>query len=84
MMTPLQSTDFPSLLQNMPTPTNLALSEVAGDAAAAAETVTSVGGKSVDGGDEGLRKALGKLVRSKGFMWLAFSDKAAMYWSHAG
>ncbi|CAM9278731.1 unnamed protein product [Ascophyllum nodosum] len=73
-----------SVLKNMPTPTNLALSEVAGDAAAAAETVTSVGGKSVDGGDEGLRKALGKLVRSKGFMWLAFSDKAAMYWSHAG
>lgn len=34
--------------------------------------------------DESLREALGKLVRSKGFLWMAFSDKAAMYWSHAG
>ncbi|CAN0443434.1 unnamed protein product, partial [Discosporangium mesarthrocarpum] len=31
-----------------------------------------------------LRSALAKLVRSKGFLWLAFNDNAALYWSHAG
>ncbi|KAG5186851.1 CobW/HypB/UreG, nucleotide-binding domain-containing protein [Tribonema minus] len=30
------------------------------------------------------RQALRRLVRSKGFLWLACSDVAAMYWSHAG
>ena len=65
-------------LQLMPTSANLALSEVADAKGVAA------GGGGGEGGEEAVRAALGKLVRSKGFMWLAFSDKAAMYWSHAG
>eukprot|EP00904_Undaria_pinnatifida_P014190 jgi/Undpi1/9901/HiC_scaffold_28.g12355.m1 len=72
----------PERLQNvlklMPTSANLALSEVADAKGVAA------GGGGGEGGEEAVRAALGKLVRSKGFMWLAFSDKAAMYWSHAG
>jgi len=35
-------------------------------------------------GNAELQKALGSLVRSKGFMWLANSHEAAYYWSHAG
>ena len=34
--------------------------------------------------DAELESALGRLVRSKGFMWLANSHEAAYYWSHAG
>lgn len=69
--------------QHMPSSSNLALNEVAG------ATVGADGSHDGDAGDEeemdeALRQALGKLVRSKGFMWLAFTDKAAMYWSHAG
>lgn len=30
------------------------------------------------------RKLLGNLLRSKGFVWCASSDEAAMFWSHAG
>lgn len=65
----------------MPGSANLALSEMAGDADAASKGTAAGGGGETD---KALRAALGKLVRSKGFMWLAFSDKAAMYWSHAG
>lgn len=65
----------------MPGSANLALSEMAGDADAASKGAAAGGSGETD---EALRAALGKLVRSKGFMWLAFSDKAAMYWSHAG
>lgn len=81
----------------MPSPKNLALSEAAAAAAAVvesdvdslitAETFVASQGEAgeVDGDDDPLlRKALGKVVRSKGFIWLAFSDNAAMYWSHAG
>lgn len=67
--------------QNMPSSANLALSEVAEAAGAATEGTSGGAGET---GDQALRSALGRLVRSKGFMWLAFSDKAAMYWSHAG
>lgn len=71
-------------MQHMPSSSNLALSEVAarepGSAGAGSMSKAMEGGEE----DEALRQALGKLVRSKGFMWLAFSDKAAMYWSHAG
>lgn len=76
----------------MPSPTNLALSEVAavesdtGSTITAETFVASQGEAGKGDGDDNplLRKALGKVVRSKGFMWLAFSDNAAMYWSHAG
>ena len=34
--------------------------------------------------DDALADALQRLVRSKGFMWLANSHDAAYYWSHAG
>ena len=30
------------------------------------------------------KKSLGHILRSKGFVWLADSHEAAMYWSHAG
>ena len=33
---------------------------------------------------EGCRVALSRVLRSKGFSWLADSNRAAMYWSHAG
>lgn len=76
-------------LQLMPTSANLALSEVATAGADGAGSATK--GAGAGGGESGgveaaaaVRSALGKLLRSKGFMWLAFSDKAAMYWSHAG
>lgn len=67
--------------QNMPSSANLALNEIAAGSADAAKD-----GVAEDGSNdhEVLKTALGKIVRSKGFMWLAFSDKAAMYWSHAG
>lgn len=79
----------------MPSPKNLALSEAAAaavvesdaDSLITAETFVASQGEAgeVDGDDDPLlRKALGKVVRSKGFIWLAFSDNAAMYWSHAG
>lgn len=70
--------------QNMPSSANLALKEVAAGSAADADAAK---GGAAEGGindTEALKAALGKIVRSKGFMWLAFSDKAAMYWSHAG
>lgn len=65
----------------MPSPANLALKEVT---AAGPTTVAANEGAAAGGNDEVLKGALGKIVRSKGFLWLAFSDKAAMYWSHAG
>lgn len=72
----------------MPSSSNLALAEetVNGSSATggAEKEATRVGGGEGEEMDAALRAALGKLVRSKGFMWLAFSDKAAMYWSHAG
>jgi len=34
--------------------------------------------------DDQVAAALGVLLRSKGFMWLASSTDAAYYWSHAG
>ncbi len=64
----------------MPSPANLALKEVT----AAGPTVAAKEGAGGGGNDQVLKEALGKIVRSKGFLWLAFSDKAAMYWSHAG
>lgn len=66
----------------MPSPSNLALSEVAAGATIGVPQGAAAGGS--DNDNAALRTALGKLVRSKGFMWLAFSDRAAMYWSHAG
>jgi len=33
---------------------------------------------------QGLEQTLANIVRSKGFVWLADSHEAAMYWSHAG
>lgn len=69
----------------MPSSANLALSGVAaGAVTGAAEGAAAAAGGSGGNENDALRRALGKLVRSKGFMWLAFSDKAAMYWSHAG
>eukprot|EP00752_Nemacystus_decipiens_P004175 g3817.t1 len=74
------------VLKNMPSSANLALKEVtAGSAGDAAEVEDKAAkGGSTDNANEALKTALRKIVRSKGFMWLAFSDKAAMYWSHAG
>ncbi|CAM9197284.1 unnamed protein product [Pylaiella littoralis] len=73
------------VLKNMPSSANLALSGVAaGAVTGAAEGAAAAAGGSGGNENDALRRALGKLVRSKGFMWLAFSDKAAMYWSHAG
>lgn len=76
------------VLKHMPSSSNLALAEetVNGSSATggAEKEATRVGGGEGEEMDAALRAALGKLVRSKGFMWLAFSDKAAMYWSHAG
>lgn len=73
-----------ALEQNMPSSANLALKEVtAGSTTDAAKDGAADGG-STDKDNGALKAALGKIVRSKGFMWLAFSDKAAMYWSHAG
>mmetsp|Transcript_14680 Transcript_14680/g.21861 ORF Transcript_14680/g.21861 Transcript_14680/m.21861 type:complete len:564 (-) Transcript_14680:3-1694(-) len=43
------------------------------------ESVESESGEKTD-----LKDALKRLVRSKGFLWLANSDIAAMYWSHSG
>ena len=70
----------------MPSSANLALKEVAAGSAADAvkDEAAASGGNDKGKGNEALKTALGKVVRSKGFMWLAFSDKAAMYWSHAG
>jgi G3E family GTPase len=65
-----------NLLKQMPVGSNLALMKVAKASEAAS-----------DGGDArqlGVKGALAKVVRSKGFLWLASSDVAAMYWSHAG
>lgn len=66
----------------MPSSANLALKGVASGADDSAEAAGGASGSASD--SEALRLALRKVVRSKGFMWLAFSDKAAMYWSHAG
>lgn len=66
----------------MPSSANLALSGIT--AAGSTTGATKEAAAADSGSNEALRVALGKLVRSKGFMWLAFSDKAAMYWSHAG
>ncbi|CAN0326050.1 unnamed protein product [Scytosiphon promiscuus] len=68
----------------MPSSSNLALAEMTSAGAGADGGAAASGGGAAEGGDAGLKAALGKVVRSKGFMWLAFSDKAAMYWSHAG
>ena len=77
---------FQTFGQNMPSSANLALKEVtvgsAGDAINVKDRAAESG--SNDNDTDVLKTALGKIVRSKGFMWLAFSDKAAMYWSHAG
>ncbi|CAM9348541.1 unnamed protein product [Sphacelaria rigidula] len=73
------------VLQHMPGSSNLALADAA---MGSSKTDTTPNASTGAGGDaemdDDLRAALGKLVRSKGFMWLAFSDDAAMYWSHAG
>ncbi|CAM9297425.1 unnamed protein product [Choristocarpus tenellus] len=66
-----------AVLEYMPGSSNLALTEVTG----------WKGRKGKDwkeGENATLGSALAKLVRSKGFMWLAYSDEAAMYWSQAG
>lgn len=76
--------DLVTFEQNMPSSANLALKEVAAGSAAGAAKDGAAEGGSNDTDLEALKTALGKIVRSKGFMWLAFSDKAAMYWSHAG
>lgn len=68
----------------MPSSANLALKEVAAGSAADADAAKGGAAEGGSNDTEALKTALGKIVRSKGFMWLAFSDKAAMYWSHAG
>ncbi|CAM9393661.1 unnamed protein product [Hapterophycus canaliculatus] len=73
-----------TVLKSMPSSSNLALSGITAAGANADGNAAGGGAAAVGGGDAGLKTALGKVVRSKGFMWLAFSDKAAMYWSHAG
>ncbi|CBN79903.1 conserved unknown protein [Ectocarpus siliculosus] len=70
------------LLKSMPSSSNLALKGVASGADDSAKAADGASSSTSD--SEALRMALRKVVRSKGFMWLAFSDKAAMYWSHAG
>ncbi|CAN0257884.1 unnamed protein product [Ectocarpus sp. 6 AP-2014] len=70
------------LLKSMPSSSNLALKGVASGADDSAKAADGASSSTSD--SEALRLALRKVVRSKGFMWLAFSDKAAMYWSHAG
>lgn len=68
----------------MPSSANLALKEMTASSTADAGKDGAAEDGSNDNNNEALKAALGKIVRSKGFMWLAFSDKAAMYWSHAG
>ncbi|CAM9156263.1 unnamed protein product [Ectocarpus sp. 13 AM-2016] len=70
------------LFKSMPSSSNLALKGVASGADDSGKAADGAGSSTSD--SEALRLALRKVVRSKGFMWLAFSDKAAMYWSHAG
>eukprot|EP00903_Cladosiphon_okamuranus_P018046 g16607.t1 len=72
------------VLKNMPSSANLALKKVTAGSAADAAKEGAADSGSDDKDNGALKTALGKLVRSKGFLWLAFSDKAAMYWSHAG
>jgi G3E family GTPase len=60
----------------------LALSEAAAGSKTATATATVTA--TATAVSTPLRSALKRLVRSKGFMWLACSDVAAMYWSHAG
>lgn len=68
----------------MPSSANLALKEMTAGSAADTAKEGAADSGSNDKDKEALKAALGKIVRSKGFMWLAFSDRAAMYWSHAG
>jgi G3E family GTPase len=64
----------------------LALSEAAAGSkkTTASATATATTATAATAVNTPLRSALKRLVRSKGFMWLACSDVAAMYWSHAG
>jgi len=60
-----------AFLKNMPARESLILNE-------------AVEAGSAEDADSELGQALSKLVRSKGFVWLANTDAAALYWSHAG
>jgi G3E family GTPase len=62
----------------------LALSEAAAGSKKTTTTSTATTAATATAVNTPLRSALKRLVRSKGFMWLACSDVAAMYWSHAG